>query len=249
MCFSAEVAGRRLTRENMPVKIGSRYLRRIPCNTYSGGDVLMIRICLLAAEDVPAVRRLQRIAPDPHSGSILQQFPRYFEAISILDPGPKYFARNVYVVGAIFDEQIVGTVALMQMPEPEFTLQTSEADSAAFWESFSEEEARQYERHAYSHFETVIGAPPGSFLVHSLHVSPEFQRRGIAERLLRFLIDQLQPGQVDELYIEIARGVPLNSLLHRLGFVPIKDTHSAVEHSRYGVWGSILLKYKSLAKA
>lgn len=194
-----------------------------------------------------AFRSLQAAAPDRHTQYAIRRFPRYFEVRSALWPGERYFDQHVRIIGAWLNKQLIGTVSLAQVHTNHESREMSEEESEAFWQAFSENDLREYQRLDHELTQTYIGSPPGSFLIHSLHVAADCRRQGIATRLLQDLLTGLSTKQSENLFMEMARVSSLQRFAEQLGFRCVKKTFSFTERFRFGCWGAILFQWNGLA--
>lgn len=202
-----------------------------------------IEICDLTVDDIADVRRLQSLAPTRHLKCPLKRFTRYFEALGIVEPAFEYFSRQLRILGAFCDGTLIGTIGLLQVPvEAEFAA-LSQAVIDHFQREFTEQEAVKFDALNVSLAATFIGAPERSYLIHSLHVLPEFRRQGVAKNLMSAILDGATLEQKACLFIETARERSLRRFVESFGFKCVKQTFSFSERLEYGTWGSLLFQH------
>lgn len=197
----------------------------------------------LAVEDIANVRRLQALAPSKHLLYTISRFPRYFEAIGIVDPPSEFLRRQCHALGLFENGGLVGTIALERM-KAEAVAEPAKKDRVdEFCREFTEHDALVFDTLNASLLRTYIGAPDGSYVVHSLHVHPQFRRRGFATELMKSILNACAPEQRENLYLETAREKHLQVFIESFGFRCIKRTVSLSERLEYGTWGSLLFRY------
>ena len=203
----------------------------------------------LVAEDIVEVRRLQSLAPSKHLIHVLERFPRYFDAVEIVDPGPQYFSRQFRTLGVLTKGSLIATIGLLRV-KPEFDVLPLPQDRIDhFYSQFTDHDANVFDALNASLKNTVIGAPANSFSIHSLHVLPQFRHKGVATSLMRSILRACTPEQKENLFIETAREKPLRQFVESFGFKCIKRTCSFSQRLQYGTWGALLFKYVGKAVA
>lgn len=149
------------------------------------------------------------------------------------------------------NNQLVGTVCLAQVPvghdyREMSDYELSDEESETFWQKFSEGDLLEYQKVHRELAQTYIGSPPGSYLIHSLHVSPDCRRQGIATKMLRELLARLSTTQSQNLFMEMARVSSLQRFAEQLGFHCVKKTFSLTERFRFGCWGAMLFQWQGV---
>lgn len=195
----------------------------------------------LVAADVPELRRLQAVAPEKHMQYVLRRFPRYYEAISILESPQEYIGRQVRILGAFNSETLIGTVGLLRVPDEQPQTAASESTMEKFCEVFSEHDADVFDTVVNELLATYIGAPVGSLLINSLCVMRRHRRQGVARMLLDAIVDSVENDFIPPIYIEVSRGLPIQKMLSTLQFRVVKKTFSFSEWFQFSTWGSVLM--------
>lgn len=195
---------------------------------------------LLDVSEVAAARDLYNAFPGYHASYVLQRQPEFFNIARLFDPDPTFFAHQRLVVGAFVHNQLIGTVSV------ELATELTEANLPShheFWERYGQHDLDVYSTLNESLTQTYIGTPNGAYTIHSLAVTPDHRRKGIATALLRYVIRALTQEEKTLLYIEFARHKSLIKLGAAVGFAPVRKTFSLSERLEYGCWGSVLMRY------
>ena len=200
----------------------------------------------LAGGEIGEHRRLYTANPDAYAACVVQRFPAYYEVATFFDPDGTYAKRQRLVLGAFTNGKLVGTVGVQRTECPSET----EIDGDrwdTFSEAFSEQDLTVFSTWTEALQRTFIGAPNGSLTLHSLAVDPEYRRMGVASRLVRAAVCELNEEERTYLYTEVVRTPWMIRLFESLSFVTIQKTLSLSERLEFGCWGSVLMQFRDSA--
>ena len=202
-----------------------------------------VEIRSLKEPELPLARDMAAQYPDFHARYVVERLPSFFRIARDLDSDPAYWGRQRLVVGAFFEDDMIGTASVEPVTKQTSPERTEEEDER-FWAAFTDHEASVFDTLQQSLCTTIIDAPVGSLSIHSLAVLPAHRKQGTARSLVRFIIDALEETERSSLYIEFARLKWLRQFGCSLGFTIVRQTFSISERLEYGCWGSILMRYQ-----
>jgi hypothetical protein len=194
--------------------------------------------------EIKSARRLQVNFPDKHHETLIKKFPRYFESCFVLFPNELYYETQYLILGAIYNDEIIGTISVVYYEEKYKNRQISEQVNEEYWRAFSEEENNKLSILTNRLRNTYINPPIGSYLIQDLNVNVMYRKNGVATRLILEVINSLEVEKRKLLYIEIERVQWYFNFLKKLEFQCVKKTFSFKEKLFFNSWGSMLLIYK-----